>query len=180
MPPIRRNVNTKSNMDENKTTSFKNWATVQYDPWTGWEIRPKQPKKTVKKPAKKDIITWPGTPKPKMTARQKEQFIRLFGQFAEEWNQTALEHGFDNSKTDELVQIALMHSELGEATEAIRKDITKDDHIPAYSGVEAELADVIIRAANMAAAKGLRLGEAIIAKADYNKTRSFRHGGKSC
>jgi NTP pyrophosphatase (non-canonical NTP hydrolase) len=114
----------------------------------------------------------------KLSTRQKQQFIRLFGQLAEEWNQTAFDHGFDNSKTDELIQIALMHSELGEATEAIRKDITKDDHIPAYSGVEAELADVIIRAANMAAAKGLRLGEAIIAKSEYNKTRSFRHGDK--
>lgn len=42
-------------------------------------------------------------------------------------------------------KIALMHSELSEALEADRKGIVSDDKIPAYTGLEAELADTVIR-----------------------------------
>jgi hypothetical protein len=115
-----------------------------------------------------------------MNKSEKKLFIKLFNQLAEESNRTALQHGFDNTITHELIQIALMHSELGEATEAYRKDINKDDHIPKFTGMEAEFSDVILRICNMAAAKNLRVGEAIIAKAEYNKTRPFLHGNKKC
>lgn len=107
-----------------------------------------------------------------------KEFVELFNSLAKESDATALIHGFDNSKTDSLIQIALIHSELGEATEAIRKDIKSDNHITEFTGLEAELADCVIRCANLAAAKNLRLGEAIIAKMEYNKGRAFRHGNK--
>ena len=94
-------------------------------------------------------------------------------------NRTAKSKGFDNSKTDPIVQIALMHSELSEGVEAIRKNIKADSHIPEFTGLEAELADTVIRIMNMSAAKKLRVGEAIIAKMRYNKTRPYRHGGKT-
>ena len=113
-----------------------------------------------------------------MNTLYSEDFIKLFNILAEESNITALDHGFDNSKTDELIQIALMHSELGEATEAIRKDIKNDDHIPEFNGLEAELSDCIIRIMNMAYAKKLRVGEAIVAKMKYNEGRPFKHGNK--
>jgi len=44
--------------------------------------------------------------------------------------------------------------------------------------VEEELADIIIRALDTAAAMGLRIGDAIKAKHEYNLTRSHKHGGK--
>lgn len=50
---------------------------------------------------------------------------------------------------------------------------------PAYLGVEAELADVVIRIMDYAKARGLLVAEAIIAKSEYNKTRPIKHGGKA-
>jgi hypothetical protein len=72
-----------------------------------------------------------------------------------------------------------MHSELSEALEAIRKGNPPDDKIPEFTGVEAELADVIIRIMDMVAAKGYRVGEAVVAKINYNKNRTYKHGGKN-
>ena len=72
-------------------------------------------------------------------------------------------------------KIALMHSELSEALEADRKNLDAE-HIPGFTGVEEELADVIIRILDFAGHHQLRLGEALSAKITYNLTRPFKHG----
>ena len=72
-------------------------------------------------------------------------------------------------------KIALMHSELSEALEADRKDLMSD-HIEGFTGVEEELADVIVRVLDFAAQHNLRLTEALIAKMRFNLSRPFKHG----
>lgn len=74
--------------------------------------------------------------------------------------------------------IALMHSELSEALEALRHGNPPDNRIPAFGGVEAEMADLIIRIMDYGKARGFRIAEAVEAKMEYNATRPVKHGGK--
>lgn len=67
--------------------------------------------------------------------------------------------------------IALIHSEVSEALEGLRKNLD-DQHLPEFKSVEVELADAIIRIADMAGARGYRLGEALAAKLAYNANRA--------
>jgi NTP pyrophosphatase (non-canonical NTP hydrolase) len=83
---------------------------------------------------------------------------------------------WDSANTGE--KIALMHSELSEMLEADRKSIDSSEHIPEFTGVEEELADLIIRALDFAGYHELRLGEAILAKMNFNLNRPFKHGKK--
>lgn len=81
-------------------------------------------------------------------------------------------------------RIALCHSELSEALEAYR-DVGEDGVCEVvYSdggkpeGIPIELADVIIRIADLCGAYGIDLEKAIEEKVAYNTSRPYRHGGK--
>lgn len=82
----------------------------------------------------------------------------------------ALPSAFANARAG--LKLMLVVSELGEALEAIRKNLGADEHIPAFSAEEAEIADAVIRLMNYATDRQLRLAEAIIAKNEYNRTRA--------
>lgn len=80
--------------------------------------------------------------------------------------------------------IALMHSELSEALEGIRKNLD-DEHIPEFKSEVIELGDCIIRILDYCAGFGLPIGEAIAAKLKYNASRAdhklenrMKDGGK--
>lgn len=73
-------------------------------------------------------------------------------------------------------KIALMHSELSEMLEADRKAIAHDDHIPDFTGVEAEAADLLIRLLDFSGRFNLRLGDAVQAKLLFNLSRPPKHG----
>lgn len=62
--------------------------------------------------------------------------------------------------------------------EAHRHDNPPDDHIPKFTGVEAEFADAIIRLMDMSVGYGLDVSGAIVAKMKYNVTRPYKHGKK--
>lgn len=68
-------------------------------------------------------------------------------------------------------KLCLIHSEISEAMEGHRKGLM-DDHLPHRSMVEVELADAVIRIADLAGALGLDLGGAIAEKMTYNATRA--------
>ncbi len=75
-------------------------------------------------------------------------------------------------------RIALMHSELSEALEGIRKP-GPDAHCPEFTSEEVELADCVIRILDHCEAFGLRLVDALLAKHEYNTSREYMHGGKA-
>lgn len=71
--------------------------------------------------------------------------------------------------------IALMHSELSEALEGIRKN-SNDSHLPQYKSLPVELIDCVIRICDrlgeLAINHNLPIGEILHAKLQYNSTRA--------
>lgn len=64
----------------------------------------------------------------------------------------------------------LIVTEVAEAKEGHRKS-KMDDHLPHRQSVEVELADALIRIADLAGALGLDLGGATVEKLAYNANR---------
>ena len=108
-------------------------------------------------------------------------FVSHFKQVQEDVHRYAKEKGWWEkgiANRNQGEQIALMHSELSEALEAIRHKNPPSDHIPEFSGIEEELADVIIRIMDFSEAYGFRTAEAVIVKQAFNEGRAYKHGGK--
>lgn len=105
----------------------------------------------------------------------RKSFTFRFNQVASMVHQTAKDKGFWDKDRNDSEMIMLMVTELGEAVEALRKDL-KDDKIPDRKGVEVELADCLIRIMDYAKGRGLDLPGAMFDKMAYNKTREKLHG----
>lgn len=67
--------------------------------------------------------------------------------------------------------LALIHSEISEVLEGVRKN-KQDDHLPHRKSEEVELADALIRIFDYAGAYGLDIEGAYIEKTAYNKVRA--------
>lgn len=81
-------------------------------------------------------------------------------------------------------KIALIHSEASEALESYRRNEplvwfrTKEDGTQKPEGLAIELADVVIRVADLCGAMNIDLDKAVLLKSAYNETRPWRHGEK--
>ena len=91
---------------------------------------------------------------------------------------TAKEHGWWEGPQNKGEKIALMHSELSEVLEALRKGGGQSEKIPEFTKEEEELADCIIRILDYAGHYKLELAGAILAKMEYNVHRPYKHGKK--
>ncbi len=75
-----------------------------------------------------------------------------------------------NAKRDVLNLLCLVHSEVSEACEGVRKNLP-DDKLSHRSMFEVELADVFIRIFDIAGAHNLDLGGAVLEKLTFNANR---------
>lgn len=113
-----------------------------------------------------------------MRETNKNDFLMMFETLAQMIHNNAKAHGWHDKEIEEGTALCLIHGEVSEAMEAARHGNPPSEHIPEFSGIEEELADVVIRCMDWSTKRGYRLGDAIIAKHEFNKTRPYKHGGK--
>lgn len=110
--------------------------------------------------------------------KESSKFSSSFNRVAYLLAQTAKLKGFHKNTPDPAALIALMHQELSECLDFVRKPDLVDDHIPEIDGQSLEMADLIIRAMDYGVRFDLDIANAIIEKARYNTTRPYMHGKK--
>lgn len=99
---------------------------------------------------------------------------------AQEIHQNAIAHGWWEGKRSFGDIIALIHTELSEAFEAFRNNekmlYYQEDEKP--DGMAVELIDAVIRIFDYLGHEEIDIEKIIWEKHQYNKTRSYKHGGK--
>lgn len=103
-------------------------------------------------------------------------FVRAFNDIQDVAHGTAVSKGFWDKPRNDGELLMLIVTEIAEACEAARHGDPADDKIPEFTGMEAELADAVIRIMDFAAGRKLRVAEALVAKMKFNATRSRMHG----
>jgi len=101
-------------------------------------------------------------------------FVAEFNQIQTRVHNTALAHGFWGTAPNVGEKIALMHSELSEALEVLRK--SREGGHPVWGEVEEELADTVIRIMDFAKHYNLNIAKAIVMKDRRNQDRPEKHG----
>lgn len=105
-------------------------------------------------------------------------FAILFDELGKEMVKTTEDRGFDPKNLDISAMLMNQVSEIAEAHEAYRCGNPPSEKIPAFSHLEEEEADALLRIMIDASAKNWCTVDAAIAKDQYNQKRSKMHGGK--
>jgi len=95
----------------------------------------------------------------------------MINKLCQEAYETAKSKGWHDTPVETGTKLALIHSEVSEALEADRRG-DRENYVE-------ELADVCIRIFDLCGSEGIDLESAILKKMEYNKTRSYKHGGKA-
>lgn len=106
-----------------------------------------------------------------------EMFEKAWGAVSANVHEIAFRKGWWVTERNNGEILALVHSELSEALEAMRHNNPESKKIPGYCSVSEELADAVIRIMDLALVRGYPVGGAIMAKIQYNAGREWRHGG---
>lgn len=113
-----------------------------------------------------------------MDREDRDRFLLAIDTMTGRLHATARAKGFWDVPRNHGEAIALMHSELSEMLEGLRRGNPASEHIPEFTAVEEEAADLMIRLLDWCGGTRLRLGEAILAKMAFNENRPFMHGKK--
>lgn len=109
--------------------------------------------------------------KKKNKVNNNGELSRTIKELIRECHCIAKEKGWWENERNDGELIALMHSELSEALEAMRNHGKKED-------IAEELADCCIRIFDYCGARGINLEQVLATKMEYNKSRPYRHGKK--
>lgn len=88
-------------------------------------------------------------------------------------------HGWNEAVDNPASALMMITREVSELAEEERDaNSGESTKVPGFSKKEEEAADIAIRLLSYCGARNMRLGAAICAKHEFNKTRPYRHGDK--
>ncbi|KKM97749.1 hypothetical protein LCGC14_1164920 [marine sediment metagenome] len=104
-------------------------------------------------------------------------------------HETALKKGWWDDDPPTMSKLMLIVTEVAEAAEELRDgvaeangyDVINYEHVSGAKpeGFSTELADILIRVADLCGRYNIDLDRALEVKMAYNRTRPYRHGGKA-